>query len=162
MENSTEIGQGLDEPAAELLATSRALFAVTARSLTELTEQVTIQQFRILVLLTEEGPSRIGDIADDIGVSSSTATRSVARILRQGWIEKRPDMGSQRETYVALTASGASLVDGVMASRLVQIRAILTDMTDEQRASALQGFALFNRAASRSARLRARGLSHER
>lgn len=153
VEDLTAVGPGLDAPAAELLATSRALFAMTARSLSELTEQVTIQQFRILVLLSEEGPCRIGDIADDIGVSPSTATRSVGRILQQGWIEKRPDLGSQRETYVALTAAGRSLVDGVMASRIGQIRVILADMTDAQRASALHGFALFNRSASRSAPL---------
>jgi DNA-binding MarR family transcriptional regulator len=152
VENSSAIWRGLDEPAAEMLATSREMFAITARSLSELTQQVTIQQFRTLVLLSEEGPCRIGDIAEDLGVSSSTATRSVGRILRQGWIRRRPDLGSQRETYVALTPDGASLVDGVMSSRLEQIRAILTHLTDAERASALQGFALFNRAATRSVR----------
>lgn len=130
-----------------MVQASRALVAVVTRSLSELTEPVTIQQFRVLVILSEDGPSRIGDLASDLGVSSSTATRSIARILRQGWATKRPDLGNGRETFIALTHLGEDVVARAMTSRHEQIRAILGTVDPDQRRRIRDGFALFDQAA---------------
>ncbi len=147
----------VDIEAQDVVFASRALVAIVSRSLSELTEQVTIQQFRVLVILSEDGPRRIGDLASDLGVSSSTATRSIGRILRQGWATKRPDLGNGRETYIALTPQGDGIVVRAMASRLEQIREILLSVGPRERRSIQEGFALFDRAARRRANLSADG-----
>ena len=53
-------GQGIDE----VLAASRGLLGVVARSLAPALEDVTVPQFRLIVLVTTLGPTRSGDLAE--------------------------------------------------------------------------------------------------
>jgi hypothetical protein len=65
------------------LTASRVLVAMAARSLTVATEEITVPQHRALVLLAVRGPQRTIDLADLLGVNSSTATRHC------DWLQRR-------------------------------------------------------------------------
>src|SRR5919199_2588475 len=88
------------------LAASRALLAVVARSLTDVLEQLTLPQFRILVVLWEWGPMRSGDVAERVGVHQSTLTRTADRLVAAGLIGRRTSPENRREVIVDLTDAG--------------------------------------------------------
>src|SRR3954471_11676361 len=92
------------------LVASRALVAVLARSLAEALEQITLPQFRVLVVLCAEGPLRSGVLAERLGMPQSTLTRTADRLVAQGLIRREVSAESRREVMVDLTDGGRDLV----------------------------------------------------
>ncbi|WP_245666048.1 MarR family winged helix-turn-helix transcriptional regulator [Actinoplanes subtropicus] len=106
----TTLSPAEDEVVGALLALSRVFVAETARSLSRLDEDVTLPQFRTLVVLVSRGPQRVVDLAQELAVTSSTAVRMCNRLVRKGLVvrEERPD--DRRVAWITLTAAGRELV----------------------------------------------------
>src|SRR3954465_8177257 len=96
---------------------SRALLGVVARSLAEVLEQITLPQFRVLVVLCAEGPLRSGVLAERLGVHQPTSPRTADRVVAQGLIRREVSAESRREVMVDLTDGGRDLVLKVMKAR---------------------------------------------
>ena len=64
----------LDELVLALLRAFRALVGVAAQSLAHLPEDVSLGQFRALVLLAEHGTMTVGALATHLGTHPSTTT----------------------------------------------------------------------------------------
>ena len=136
----------VDATTEALLTASRALVAVAARSLAGV--DVTLPQFRGLVMLTRPGPVMVGDLAQALDVHPSTATRLCDRLERKGLVRRHPGVASdRRETTVTLTAQGHRLVSRVTERRRRDLAAIAAAMTPEARAHALIGLTAFADAA---------------
>lgn len=110
-----------------LLALSRALVGLAARSLADLDEDVTLQQYRTLVFLVSYGPLRVVDLAHELNVTSSTATRLCARLERKHLVARQERPDDRRAAWITLTGSGRELVGAVMRRR----RDILSEMIAE-------------------------------
>ena len=134
--------EGIDE----LLAASRGLLGVVARSLAPALEDVTVPQFRLIVLVTALGPTRSGDLAERLAVGPSTLTRNVDRLVADGWVERLPSSESRREVLVGPTDQGRALVADVMERRRTEIVGLLASLPDEDRASVFAGAAVLRRA----------------
>ncbi|MCA0328320.1 MAG: MarR family transcriptional regulator [Actinobacteria bacterium] len=138
----------LDDAAASVLTASRALLAVVARSVAPILDQVTVPQFRVLVLLSNaDGPVRHGDLAAALDVHSTTFTRTIDRMVSGGWVERRPNPDSRRETLISATAAGVDLVREVTEARRREIRAILAALPARERAAVGAALAAFAEAA---------------
>jgi hypothetical protein len=61
----------------------------TARSLAELGDEVTVTEFRTLILLAGRGPQRSVDLSTEPGVNPSTGTRMCDRLERKGLVRCR-------------------------------------------------------------------------
>jgi DNA-binding MarR family transcriptional regulator len=99
--------------------------AVAARSLAEAGEEVTLAQYRTLVVLASRGPQRVADLASALSVTPATATRMCDRLVRKGLVRRRTERGDRRQVQVILTARGRQLVDAVTAKRRAEIAAIV-------------------------------------
>src|SRR3954454_16845041 len=121
------------------LRASRALLGIVARSLGPVLEQVSLPQFRVLVLLSVGGPARSGLLAEQLGVHPSTFTRMADRLVSAGWVERQDAPDNRREVHVALTASGAALVDEVMDRRRETLASILEPLESQRREVILRG-----------------------
>lgn len=101
-----------------LMSTSRVLIGMTARSLTELNVEITLPQYRMLVVLAGQGPARTVDLAGELGVQSSTVTRTCDRLVRKGLLRRRQrPSGDRRVAWIVLTEAGKELVGRVMRHR---------------------------------------------
>lgn len=100
------------------------------RSLAPALERVTLQQYRILVLLVTDGPMRAGDLAQELGLLPSGITRMVDRLVRDGFVERHP-LG--REVQVAAAPPATALVTEVLESRRTAFRTVLRAMDAEER-----------------------------
>lgn len=109
-----------------LLSASRAMVALAARSLANLDAEVTLPQYRALVVLASRGPQRVVDISAELGVNPSTGTRMCDRLVRKDLIRRYRSASDRREVRLTLTAAGRHLVHEVTRRR----RAELVRMVD--------------------------------
>ena len=79
-----------DELIDALLSASRVMVALAARSLADLDADVTLPQYRALVVLASRGPQRVVDISTELGVNPSTGTRMCDRLVRKGLMRPGP------------------------------------------------------------------------
>ncbi|MBT8225945.1 MAG: MarR family transcriptional regulator [Dactylosporangium sp.] len=127
-----------------LLSASRALVGLAARSLADLDADVTLPQYRALVVLASRGPQRIVDIAAELGVTPSTGTRMCDRLVRKELAHRTRSDTDRRAVWLTLTPAGRALVDEVTRRRreeLVRIVAVLPGAWHDPVATALRSFA---------------------
>lgn len=130
------------------LTASRALLGVVARSLAPALEQITLPQFRVLVILSAAGqPMRSGDLAAALGVHPSTFSRTTNRLETGGWVQRVENPDSRRETLIELQPQGRRLVDTVTRRRRDEIEKILSQATPAARRQILAGMHAFALAA---------------
>ena len=121
-----------------VLSASRVLVAVAARSLADVAEEVTLTQYRTLVVLASRGPQNLAGLAEAVGVTPATATRMCDRLVRKDLIRRRTERDDRRQLRVALTAKGRSLVDAVTVRRRQEIARIMSEIPVEQQAILVQ------------------------
>jgi DNA-binding MarR family transcriptional regulator len=119
---------GTDDLVTALLTGSRVLVGVSARSLAEVEDAVTLSQFRTLVVLQAHGATRLNQLATRLAVGPSTAL-------------------DRREVVIALTDSGRALVTEVTERRRAAIRAIVEAMPASQRHTLVDALIAFSAAA---------------
>ena len=96
-----------DEEVTEaIILASRALVGIAMRSLAGNADDVTLPQYRTLVVLACGGPARLADLAEALGVSPSTATRMCDRLVRKELVSRTRDELDRREVKLAITAAG--------------------------------------------------------
>ena len=115
-----------------LLALSRTLVALVARSLAEHDEDVTVGQYRLLVVLAE-GPQRTSDLAQELDVMSSTVTRMCDRLYRKNLIRRYRRSDDRRATWIMLTPTGAELLGDIMQKRRATLLRLARSTPIEQR-----------------------------
>ncbi|PQM45498.1 Multiple antibiotic resistance protein MarR [Mycobacterium talmoniae] len=109
--------ESLDAITDALLTASRLLVAISAHSIAQLDETITIPQFRTLVLLGNHGPINLATLAGLLGVQPSAAGRMVDRLVGAGLIDRLPHPTSRRELLAALTERGTAVVREVTSQR---------------------------------------------
>jgi DNA-binding MarR family transcriptional regulator len=97
-----------------LLAAGRVIFGLTARSIARLDAELTLPQYRMLVLLAGRGQQRTSDLAAQLGVTPSTVTRTGDRLVRRGLAQRLQRADDRRVAWIALTEAGRSLIGDVM------------------------------------------------
>jgi DNA-binding MarR family transcriptional regulator len=130
-----------------VLSASRVLVAVAARSLSDTAEEVTLTQYRTLVVLASRGSQNLAGLAEAVGVTPATATRMCDRLVRKDLVRRRVERGDRRQLRVALTAKGRSLVDAVTDRRRREIELIMKDIPTEEQAVLVQALSRFTAAA---------------
>jgi len=141
----------VDAAAMATLVASRSLFGFVAQSLAPALDELTMPQFRVLVVLAGAGPLRMGDLAERIGVHPSTLSRTVDRLVAGEWMERASAEESRREVHVKLSDRGRALVNDVTDRRRTQIVRVLTSLPDADRAAVRRGMELFAAAAGEAA-----------
>jgi DNA-binding MarR family transcriptional regulator len=127
-----------------VMTASRALLAVVARSLAAVDEDVTLPQYRALVVLGQHGSRRPADLAVALDVTPSTATRMCDRLAAKGLVDRDRSGDDRREVRVTLSDRGRRMVDAVTRRRRAEIAGLLGGMSGADRvavADALSAFA---------------------
>ena len=136
-----------DQVTDAVLAGSRVLIAIAARSLSAAGEDVTLAQYRTLVILAYNGPQRTIDLAEQLDVNSSTATRMIDRLVRRGLVRREPHPEDKRATRVELLEDGRAVVAAVTQRRRSEFGRILRKLDAEQRQHLVQGLQALSLAA---------------
>ncbi len=132
----------LDEVVEAVLASSRALVAVSARSIAGV-KGITLPQYRMLVVLNT-APGNLSQLARSLDVAPSTAMRMIDRLEAAGLVSRAVPAQNRRETHLQLTAAGRRAVRTVTTRRRRDLRAVLERLPVELRtqfAAAMAAFA---------------------
>ncbi|MCI4066504.1 MarR family winged helix-turn-helix transcriptional regulator [Micromonospora sp. R77] len=108
-----------------LMAASRAFVGLAARSLADLDADVTLPQFRAMVVLATRGPQRSVDISAELQVAPSTGTRMCDRLIRKGLVRRSRSTTDRRVVRLRLTPAGRDLVREVIRRRRDELSAIV-------------------------------------
>jgi DNA-binding MarR family transcriptional regulator len=135
------------ETADAFITASRALVGMAIRSIDAVAAEVTVAQHRVLVLLGQRGPQTVGDIAVELAVNPSNATRHCDRLNQLGLVSKQRSRSDGRVVEVSLTIDGMRLLEAVTERRRREVNAVLGQMEPAKAAAAIEILADFSRAA---------------
>jgi DNA-binding MarR family transcriptional regulator len=138
---------GQDKIVDGLSALGRALVAITARTLASLDNELTLSQYRAMVVLASRGPLRSVDLAAELGLHPSTVSRNCDRLVRRGLLRRHQSADDRRVSRLALSEHGKRLIGEVMRRRTTEIRAVLSVSPVSERTSALRLIHTFVRSA---------------
>lgn len=129
-----------------LVTASRLLVAISARSIAEVDESITVPQFRALVILSSRGPANLATMAGLLDVQPSTIGRMVERLVGAGLIDRHPNPNSRRELVAELTPRGRDVVDTVTQRRRAEIARVVQAMPERERRGLVSALTAFTEA----------------
>ncbi|MGH3794120.1 MAG: MarR family winged helix-turn-helix transcriptional regulator [Pseudonocardiaceae bacterium] len=108
-------------PAAErdaLLSAARAMMALTLRTPGALDCRVSPVQLRTLTVLDGMDTANLSELADELGISSSSTSRLCDRLVGAGLIDRRPSPQTRRKITLRLTRAGSQILSEFDQRRL--------------------------------------------
>lgn len=87
------------------------------------TIEMTMAQMKALFVLHHDGPAKVSDVAEALGVSAPSMTGTLERLVRQGLVERRHDPSDRRLVINALTPAGQTLVERLHQGRRARLLA---------------------------------------
>ncbi len=139
--------EDVDEVTEAVLLASRVLVAVAVRSLAAAPADVTLPQYRALVVLTSRGPQGAGTLADELSVAPSSVTRLCDRLVAKSMVERHLSPESRREVEIAVTEQGAALVAAVTRARRREVAKIVGAIPASRRSALVRALQEFGAAA---------------
>jgi DNA-binding MarR family transcriptional regulator len=133
----------VDEFVSAILGASWVMVGMSARSLAEVDDGLTVTQFRTLAVLGRDGAMNLQQLADVLQVNASTAMRMVDRLVNAGLVSREENPATRREVILDVTAAGRRIYDEVMTRRRSEVREIVMKMPKGDRKvliSALRSF----------------------
>lgn len=107
---------------------------------------LTLPQLRTLLILAEEGPLVIGQIAQKLGVGLSTGGHLVDRLVQAGLADRTEDSKDRRRTLAQLTPQGEDLYSRLL-DRMHYLQTWIQKLNEDELAALLRGLQGLNRVA---------------
>jgi DNA-binding MarR family transcriptional regulator len=130
-----------------ILHASRSLVAIAARSLADVQDDVTLPQYRAIVVLCARGPISMGELAEALDCSGSTATRLCDRLVAKDLVARSPREENRREVEVRAAPAGTALLKAVTKRRRAEIQRIAKSIPVEQQPALVDSLRAFADAA---------------
>lgn len=124
---------------------AQALVGVTAQSVAEVEDLVTLPQLRVLVLVASRGALNLQALALAMGVHPSNATRACDRLVAAGLLRRGESSVDRRNLVLVLTDDGQQLVDAMVQRRRRAVARVLGQVPMTRRrtlAAAMRAFGL--------------------
>lgn len=112
---------------------------------------VTMPQAKLVYLLGAAGDLHMSELVARLGVSLSTVSGLVDRIVEAGLASRRDDPADRRQVVVGLTTAGSDFIDRFRELNARQMRELLDLLDDDELESARTALAALARAATRLA-----------
>jgi DNA-binding MarR family transcriptional regulator len=139
--------EAAQSPAAVVDSASIPLVEMTFSALST-SSRLTVLQARVLLAIHEHGSTNLQDLAVQLGVSTSSASRVVDRLVVAGLLSRGSAPHSRREIALSLTARGGRVLEGFHARRRKAIHAVLTELSEQDQDALVSGLQAFTLAAS--------------
>ena len=133
--SATEVGGPTPDPEVETVVNAARVFsAVTAESIAQAGDSVTLPQLRVLTLASGGGSLSNTEVATALGVHISNASRICERLVQAGLLSRRDSPTDRRQVELTVTERGSRLVGAVTEHRRAVFSDILERLSDAQRA----------------------------
>lgn len=136
-----------DEAIDAAMAAANVMLRVAARSVLEVEDLVTTPQLRVLMLIETSGSQSLTDVAAELAVHPSNATRTCDRLVRAGYITRAEDPDDRRYARLDLTPRGRELIEHVLQQRRRAMAEVLERLSGPERDAVARGLRAFAHAA---------------
>jgi len=109
---------------------------------------ITMPQAKLLYLLGASGDLHMSEIVGRLGVSLSTVSGLVGRLVDHGLASRHDDPADRRQVVVGLTAAGTTFIDRFRELNARQMRELLAQLDDTDLALVREALIALDRAAS--------------
>ena len=110
---------------------------------------ITMPQAKLLYLVALSGEMHMSTLVQRLGVSLSTVSGLVEKVVCQGLATRREDPADRRQVLVGLTPAGAAFIDRFRELNARQMRELLDDLDDAELDHLRSALAALTRAATR-------------
>src|SRR4051812_8892514 len=121
-----------------LLGAARLIVGMSVRAADQIGE-ASLVQLRALTVLDDLAGANLMQLADGMGVTVSTTSRLVDRLVAAGLVDRRPSEVTRREISISLTAGGGAVLRRYDDLRVGALRARLDQLDPDRREAALDG-----------------------
>ena len=134
-ENREGAAPSASEVVSTLIATSHRLRRVLNTRLSRESGVVGLSgpRLRLLLAVEEAGQMRMGDLAEDLGVTARTVTTLVDALEREGLLVRLPDPTDRRATLLALTEKARTQFEQVRRVQMGLGEEFVAPLDQEQR-----------------------------
>lgn len=101
------------------------------RTMPLLASTLTMQQFKVLILLSMKDELAGHELAEALGVKLGTVTGIVDRLVAQDLVRRTEDPTDRRVRRVSMTGEGTRLIDEITDNGLSQFRVLLAELGTE-------------------------------
>jgi DNA-binding MarR family transcriptional regulator len=122
---------------------AQLLVAISAQSVAAVETEVSLPQLRLLVILASRGAQSLNEVARNLEIHASNATRACDRVVEAGLVRRQDDPNDRRLLQLTLTRRGEQLVERVMDHRRRHIEQLLAQMPSDQRAALAEAMRAF-------------------
>ena len=98
-------------------------------------------QLRALTALRQKGDANLAQLAEDIGITVSTGSRLVDRLVGADWVHRAPSMSDRREVSLTLTEAGKRLLRRYDRRRVALMKERLERLPAERRVAVVAALA---------------------
>lgn len=140
-------GTLLDQTVETVVRAARVFSAITAESIAQAGDGVTLPQLRVLVLASTQSGLNNKAVAEALNVHISNASRICDRLVQAGLLSRRDSPSDRRHVQLALTARGARLVAAVADHRRRIFGQTLAGLDAEQQAILTRALRAFSEVA---------------
>ena len=106
-------------------------------------------QASVLDHLDDVEPTNLMDLARHMGVTPSTMSLSIERLVRRGYVLRSRDPRDRRCLQLRLSPAGVRVKQAQQVLEPARIRGMLAELSPGERTQALEGLGLLARAAER-------------
>ncbi|SFE83431.1 MarR family winged helix-turn-helix transcriptional regulator [Blastococcus tunisiensis] len=124
-----------------LLGAVRLAMAVSVRA-ADAVGDVSAVQLRALAVLRGGPGANLGRLAEGLGITMSTSSRLVDRLVAGGLVERRPSPQTRREISLFLTQVGRTTLERYDRLRLEQVHECLHRVPDVEREGVVAALAV--------------------
>ena len=119
----------LDRALAAFEVLQQRLMAVHAAEFTTL--DITMAQAKLLYVVTAVGELSMSEIAQRLGVTVSTASGAVDRLVELGLLARSDDPNNRRQVRVSVTALGMQTLEQLRELSTRQLRMLFAEVSDD-------------------------------
>jgi DNA-binding MarR family transcriptional regulator len=92
---------------------------------------ITMAQLKVLYLVGTQGPLHMSAIADRLGVTLSTGSGLVDRLVEHGLLERRHDDTDRRHVSVSASSAGAALMERTRELNSRRMRSLVAALSED-------------------------------
>lgn len=115
---------------------TRDLVDLAIRSVDAVAPSVSLPQMRLMLALSDAGPTPSSSLARTLGVSPSSVTRMIDRLVRAGLVDRSGNPENRSMVTLTLTDAGGQIVCKVLAWRHAEWERLLAEVKADDRAVA--------------------------
>ncbi len=93
---------------------------------------LTMPQLKVLILVDRSTPMPTSQVARTLGMTLSTTTGVIDRLVSQGLIQRLEDPSDRRVVLLRATHEGRELTDRLMRGGRLRLKEILNQLNDEE------------------------------